>query len=343
MTHCGTVGHSNILQNVGVVGLWGAGGIMERGMGTVRAFFDHTRRHHWLLGTFISIVLTAVGSALWYGYVRITSLTAQTDALVLQVDTLEAHLNYKTTLLAENITKTETSLSEALSQEKQNVETIKTKLGSFEQEVDVISGTVQTLDKLSKTDPELLQKYSKVYFLNEHYEPKLLTTVPSGYTYSEKNEQQIHAQVWPRLKQMLDAAEASGQEIYVFSAYRSFETQQFLKGQYTVTYGSGANTFSADQGYSEHQLGTTVDLITTGLGGELAGFEKTASYTWLTQNAYQYGFILSYPNGNSYYVFEPWHWRFGGVSLATYLNSAGKNFYDLEQSVIDTYLVSIFD
>ena len=69
----------------------------------------------------------------------------------------------------------------------------------------------------------------------------------------------------------------------------------------------------------------------------------TPAYQWMTDNAHKYGFVLSYPKDNSYYVYEPWHWRFVGVKLATDLHNQGKNFYDLDQRVIDTYLVNIFD
>src|SRR5262249_29677908 len=160
----------------------------------------------------------------------------------------------------------------------------------------------------------LLQKYSKVYFLNEHYVPDSLTQIDQSYVYSDSKTQQIHTKVWPHLKTMMDAAKSAGVELYVASAYRSFSEQSSLKSQYTVTYGAGANKFSADQGYSEHQLGTAIDFLTTGQGGQLDGFDKTNAYTWLKNNAYQYGFELSYPQGNSYYVFEPWHWRFVGVT-----------------------------
>jgi D-alanyl-D-alanine carboxypeptidase len=84
-------------------------------------------------------------------------------------------------------------------------------------------------------------------------------------------------------------------------------------------------------------------MITTGLGGMLDGFDKTSAYQWMLNNAYKYGFILSYPKNNGYYVFEPWHWRFVGIKLATDLHSQGKNFYDLDQRTIDGYLVSVFD
>ena len=108
-------------------------------------------------------------------------------------------------------------------------------------------------------------------------------------------------------------------------------------------YGSGANSFSADQGYSEHQLGTTIDFTTEEIGASSSVFGKTTAYQWLLENAYKYGFILSYPEANKYYQFEPWHWRFVGRGLAEKLHQEGKNFYDLDQREIDEYLISFFD
>ena len=111
-----------------------------------------------------------------------------------------------------------------------------------------------------------------------------------------------------------------------------------------VRYGSGtANSFSAEQGYSEHQLGTTVDFTTKSLSGKLGGFDKTAEYKWLTENAHKFGFTLSYPPNNSYYTFEPWHWRFVGGDLARYLYNRNLHFYDMAQRDIDEYLIDIFE
>ena len=146
------------------------------------------------------------------------------------------------------------------------------------------------------------------------------------------------------MEDMLKASLVDDKEIYVFSAYRSFDEQNALKDQYSIIYGVGtANQFSADQGYSEHQLGTTIDLITTGIGGTLEDFEKTIAYQWLLNNAYKFGFTMSYPDNNDFYVFEPWHWRFVGVKLATQLNNDRKNFYDLDQRDIDEYLIYLFE
>lgn len=278
----------------------------------------------------------------------------QIDVLKQHVDVLAQELINTNKTLAQNtsklsknvtdLTNQTTGLSNTLTDAQQNIDAVKNEVGGVKQSVGSISGTVGTLQKLSQVDPELLKKYSKVYFTNENYVPANLVTIPVENTYSAKREEQFLLESWSYLKNMLDSAKANGVQLYVKSGYRSFEEQKSLKSAYTVTYGKGtANAFSADQGYSEHQLGTTIDFITTGLNGNLTGFEKTPAYEWLQANAYRYGFILSYPKGNAYYVYEPWHWRFVGVKLATYLHDNNRNFYDLDQREIDTYLVTLFD
>ena len=142
---------------------------------------------------------------------------------------------------------------------------------------------------------------------------------------------------------MLKDASRDDIDLRIISAFRSFDEQSILKGQYTTIYGSGANTFSADQGYSEHQLGTTVDLSTSQLGNAFTSIDQTEAFKWLEDNAHKYGFILSYPQNNQYYQYEPWHWRFVGRDLARDLNRKNESFYDLDQREIDEYIVEFFD
>ena len=196
---------------------------------------------------------------------------------------------------------------------------------------------------MRKTDPELLQKYSKVYFLNEHYVPGELDEINSEFIHDKSRPFLIHAKVKPFLENLMRQANNSGIKLRILSAFRSFNDQQDLKTNYKITYGSGANKFSADQGYSEHQLGTTIDFTTEEHGARFNGFEETEAYSWLKLNAHKFGFVLSYPEGNEYYIFEPWHWRFVGVKLATDLYREGKSFYDLDQREIDEYLVYFLD
>lgn len=279
------------------------------------------------------VLLTAVLS---YGGYQYRQIYLENTSLGERTAELEGSLR----LSEENLASAETEkaqLADQLNAEKARVDALGEQVGE-------ISETVGDLDKLSKLDPELLQKYSKVYFLNEHYVPSRLTNIASEYLYNGDKSQQIHANVWPFLEDLLSDAADDGITLTIISGYRSFGTQASIKSGYSVVYGSGtANQFSADQGYSEHQLGTTVDFGTPGVGATTLEFQNTGAYQWLLDNAYKYGFVLSYPAGNAYYIFEPWHWRFVSTDLARDLHRDGKHFYDVDQREIDQYLLNIFD
>ncbi len=283
-------------------------------------------------GIILALLVILLGATI-YQFIILRNLgqefTATKQNLADRVATLEAGLATSTL--------TSQELAQKLLEEQQ-------KSSEFEESISDIAGTVGTLEKLSKTDRELLQKYSKVYFLSDNYVPMRLKDIDNNYLLDPKVDLQFHGLALSYLEKMMAAAEDDDVILKIASAYRSFGTQSALKNGYLVTYGSGANQFSADQGYSEHQLGTTVDLTTPGQIPALAiSLENTPAYAWLTKNAYRYGFVLSYPKGNAYYQYEPWHWRFVGRSLATRLHNDDMNFSDMDQRDIDKYLVKIFD
>ncbi len=233
--------------------------------------------------------------------------------------------------------------SEELDEIENDLRREKNRNEDFEDQISDLAGTVGVLDKLSKTDEELLQKYSRTYFLNENFRPLKLSRIADRYVFAGRKNQYFHGDALHYLTDLLDDAGKAGHEIKIISAFRSFEEQVDLKGQFTQVYGSGANAFSADQGYSEHQLGTTVDIADTATAATSLSFKDTTAYAWLKANAHKYGFILSYPEGNTFYIYEPWHWRFVGIDLASDLRRQGKTFYDLDQRELDEYLVKIFD
>jgi LAS superfamily LD-carboxypeptidase LdcB len=275
-----------------------------------------------------------------YSFVKIHSLSAQLSLATEQLISLDARVASTTAIQAQTAADT----ADQLKRLGTSITYVEQKVGVYREQIGTVSSTISTLEKLSKTDPQLLAKYSKVFFLSENYAPARLTEVPAAYRYSDTKAVSVEADVWPKLQIMMDAAKKDGINLLVSSGYRSFAEQKNLKSDYRVTYGAGtANSFSADQGYSEHQLGTAIDFTTPELKGELDGFDKTMAYSWLLTNAYKYGFILSYPPHNDYYVFEPWHWRFVGIKLATDLRNSGDYFYDWDQRKIDTYLANIFD
>jgi len=79
----------------------------------------------------------------------------------------------------------------------------------------------------------------------------------------------------------------------------------------------------APPGASEHQCGLAFDVayITDGNYGDSITDEQEET-KWMFANAHKYGFILRYPKGKediTGYNYEPWHYRFVGVELASYL------------------------
>lgn len=262
--------------------------------------------------------------------------------------------------LAQNLTETQGALQEAtstigtlrdalnrvradLQELEDDYQREKNRNEEFEDKIRGITDTVGTLEKLSQTDEELLQKYSRVYFLNENYVPSDLDRIPSKYLFPGVDDQYFHANAIDYLEELLEEAEDDGIDLRIVSAYRSFDEQIAVKESHRVVYGEGSNAFSADQGYSEHQLGTAVDFTTPGNRQLTTSFSQTTAYEWLQKHAHKYGFVLSYPENNQFYIFEPWHWRFVGVDLARDLERDGAGFYDWPQRDIDKYLISIFD
>lgn len=284
----------------------------------------------------IFLVVASTAGMFAYGYraatQQLTEIERQHAAAIAQADATIARLTAQIQTLHASTTDLLSQLHEESDRNAQ-----------YEKQLKNLASTVTYLEKVSKTDRELLQKYSNVYFLSENFVPSSLVAIDAKYLYRPESNVQIHSAIKPELERMIHNATADAAPLLVLSGYRSFGAQEALKSSYKITYGAGtANQFSADQGYSEHQLGSTVDFTTPQGGEMLSAFEKSPGFTWLTQHAHEYGFILSYPKGNGFFQYEPWHWRFVGVELATRLKNEGKYFYDLDQREINSYLANIF-
>lgn len=283
------------------------------------------------------------------GYLGMLAYDQSQQIITLQTTAAEAQRSYESQL--ESASSTITSLRTDITIMRDELEELadryhdeKDRNEEFEDQIRDLAGTVDEFEKLNEIDEELLAKYSKVSFLNENYIPSDLREIDEDYVLPDKGDQYFHQDAYKFLRSMIREAEDDGHDIKIISAYRSFDEQNELKGQFTSVYGEGANAFSADQGFSEHQLGTTVDLTIPSIGGTYQSFGDTEAFEWLQDNAYKYGFILSYPEGNEFYIYEPWHWRFVGRDLARDLDrSSSRTFYTMDQREIDKYLLELFD
>lgn len=141
------------------------------------------------------------------------------------------------------------------------------------------------------------------------------------------DEKKIRTVMGSALVQMFGDASKAGHDLMIGSAYRSSVTQEQLFNSYVASAGyDEANRYSAHAGHSEHQTGLAVDISTTSQQCYLSAcFIDTADGQWLAEHAHLYGFHLRYPEGKEAitgYNFEPWHYRYVGVDLATALKES---------------------
>lgn len=154
---------------------------------------------------------------------------------------------------------------------------------------------------------------NKYYKLPENFEAKDIVTLSDEYS---TNSHQLRSVAADALMKMIDKAKEENINLKVVSGYRSESTQRWLYNNSVKKNGeSHALIYSAKPGHSEHQLGLAVDLNSV-----VESFDQTKEYKWLKQNSYKYGFIERYPKGKEFitgYAYEPWHYRYLGVDLAT--------------------------
>src|SRR5262249_42877829 len=109
----------------------------------------------------------------------------------------------------------------------------------------------------------------------------------------------------PALAALIAAAARESLTITIDDAHRTYEQQGMLWDKYSGSEPGRA----ARPGHSEHEAGLAIDL----------GLPTEAAADWVAANAWQFGFLLSYPKGKEKtpgFRYEPWHIRFVGSAVA---------------------------
>lgn len=154
---------------------------------------------------------------------------------------------------------------------------------------------------------------------------------------------EVRAVIVQPLVAMVEAMHAEGLRPFIVSGYRSYSTQAIAWDKWNREYPERAAIISSPPGHSEHQLGTTLDFGSPQLA-DIVGeeyefhtyFYKTDEGAWLLEHAHEYGFTLSYSREAfdvTGFYYEPWHFRYVGVELATHLHESGMF---LAQYLLDT-------
>lgn len=155
----------------------------------------------------------------------------------------------------------------------------------------------------------------------------------------------INKKIIKAFNNLINAANKNGTKLLVISSYRSISDQENV-------YNSAVNQYQ-NTGYtkedaikqtektinkprsSEHHTGLAIDIVGVNAWKNIGNLDErladTPEFKWLENNAYKYGFILRYPKdkvNETKVNYEPWHFRYVGVNLATYLT---KNHLTLEE------------
>lgn len=176
-----------------------------------------------------------------------------------------------------------------------------------------------TNTKLVDNENDITLLVNKYNYLNENYVPNDLTLINPKYT---TRENKLRAQAASSFEALAADALKDGIKIYAASSYRSYSYQKNLYNYYVSIDGiEEADTYSARPGFSEHQTGLAVDIANI---NKILIEENDKEFTWLKNNAHKYGFILRYQKSTEKitgYIYEPWHYRYVGTELASYIYS----------------------
>ena len=132
---------------------------------------------------------------------------------------------------------------------------------------------------------------------------------------------QIHKDVYPYVVAMVSAAQKDGVDLRVWSPFRSYAIQKDLFQKQVDRVGGDealAATVVARPGTSEHNTGLCADFNMAS-----DAFENTAMYSWMKENAEDYGFVMRYRKDKqpiTGVIHESWHWRFVGINHAIQMN-----------------------
>ena len=174
----------------------------------------------------------------------------------------------------------------------------------------------------------------KQHFLGADYKPGdivPLTNYPE-LTLS-RNNLSLRKILIPNLIAMVHDARKQGLTLQVSSTYRGYSYQKKLFDREVDLYGlETAERESARPGTSQHQLGTAIDFGTIS-----DDYAFSPEGKWLFENAWKYGFSLSYPDGYEKvtgYRYECWHYRYIGPEAAKFQ----RDFFDNIQYYLLVFL-----
>ena len=139
----------------------------------------------------------------------------------------------------------------------------------------------------------------------------------------------------------------NGMVLYLKSGYRSYGTQSTTYANYLARNNNVDDGYVAKPGTSEHQTGICADILNDDYAGRptmTQDFKWTPEAQWMKENCADYGFILRFlenAEDKTGIKFEPWHFRYVGKYIASYVMYKGitlEEFTVEAQEALDDFL-----
>lgn len=229
-----------------------------------------------------------------------------------------------------------------------SIESNKIFLIAPESESEYLTDVSEYLDCIRSTDDYIFTLANKEHPV-ERDEPEGLVLIPEKYRASGRAYYLYSVAEGALVAMMNDMFAAGYDDVYVTSAYRSYEYQENLFNGYidtemkqnSLSYAEAREkvlTYSSEPGKSEHQTGLCVDFTTSSIGGAVDDiFATTEVFRWLKENAWRYGFIMRYPEDKvdiTGYAYESWHYRFVGIDAASIIHQCGMCYEEYLENFV---------
>lgn len=159
----------------------------------------------------------------------------------------------------------------------------------------VTRGNLVLVNKDHPLDPEAVPKDIVTLFENQD--------LMHGYVVLD-NTIRLSRSVAENFRNMIEAAGEDGVNRFMISSgYRDEDEQEQL-------YREKGSDYALPPGYSEHNLGLSMDI-----GSTQQSIDRSPEGKWLKEHAWAHGFILRYPQDKTEITgiqYEPWHFRYVG-------------------------------
>lgn len=205
---------------------------------------------------------------------------------------------------------------------------------------------------ISDMNPEFIRLANREILLPKDFVPEPLMVMKNrnngGVNKASSSEMKLHETAGNALIEMFEAALTQDITLYLKSAYRSYQTQATMYYNRLESNNGKDDGWVTPAGASDHQTGLGCDVVPRGWRDRAMNEDmaEEVECQWMAEHCAEFGFILRYPADKEDITeinYEPWHLRYVGKEVATYIMDNGlclEEFHQQLQAAIDEFLAA---